>query len=57
MRIINWRTTLAGLVSALSVVLPQFGIAQELAQAIQTVSMAVWAIVSKDANSTGTIGL
>ena len=50
----NWRTSLAGIIAALSTILPQFGVSQELAQAIQVVAMAAWAILSKDASVTGT---
>lgn len=50
----NWRTTVSGLIMALSTILPHFGIAADLSVAIQTVATAVFAVLVKDASVSGT---
>lgn len=50
----NWKTTLGGLITALGLVLPNFGITPAVADAIAILGIAVLSWFSKDKNISDT---
>lgn len=50
----NWKTTVFGIVSALGMVLPFFGVSQPVAAAVQTIGVALLGAAAKDHNVSGT---
>ena len=49
----NWKTTVSGVLSALGVLFPMFGLSAELGQAVTVVGLALLGLFSKDSNVTG----
>ena len=50
----SWKTSLFGVISAISLILPYFGVPQDVSTAIQTVSIFLFGLFAKDSNVSGT---
>ncbi|OPY07239.1 MAG: hypothetical protein A4E68_01921 [Syntrophaceae bacterium PtaB.Bin095] len=50
---INWKTTLSGLLAAAGQILPIFSVPAEVGQAVSTIALFLIGLFAKDSNVTG----
>ena len=54
MTVRNWKTTAGGVIMAIGQVLPYFGVAQDIANAVTAIGAALLGLSAKDYNVSGT---